>query len=60
MPSPRAQWREPSNNFWLLIGDDFVHIDDIVITIGHVITVGIIGVHRVRIYWVVRSVRSEV
>jgi len=50
MPSPRVEWREPLHDFWVLIGYDFVHIDDIVaireviddiVTVRYVIAVDI-------------------
>jgi len=55
MPSPRIQRREPPHNPRVSIGDGFVHISDVVISIRYAIVVGITGVNRVRICCAVRD-----
>ena len=49
MPSPRVQRREPLHHFCVLIGYDIVHIDDLVMTIVHVIVVDIRVTKRDRV-----------
>ena len=49
MPSPGIQRRELTHNPRFLMGDGFVHIGDVVITIRYAIVVEIPGVNQVRI-----------
>jgi len=30
MPSPGVEWREPLHNFWMIVGYDFVHLENLV------------------------------
>ena len=50
MPSPGIQRREPPHNPQVFIGDDFVRISDVVITICYAIVAEIAGVNRVQMF----------
>lgn len=59
IPSPGTQRGELLHNFWVIIGHDFVQIDDTIMTIRHGIAIGITGVNRARISYAAEDAQSK-